>query len=421
MRTHSVRDIKTVASQVPGFVPSSRKLVFSWFEKLSHGRLLIMDNGIASGFGQLVNNAQVTGRIIINDPRAYQMVLHNGVLGAAEAYMEGYWDTPDLLSVIRVMAMNINQTAAMDGHKRWLQKMFLGLHGRFHKNSLAGSKRNIVAHYDLGNEFFSLFLDRTMMYSSAIFKPGVSCLEQAASHKLDVICQKLDLRPGQHVLEIGTGWGGFACHAALNFGCQVTSTTISREQYLFARKRVAELGIEGQVNILLEDYRELSGQYDRLVSIEMIEAVGHDYYADYFSRCGALLKPNGKMLIQSILVSDQRYDAARRNMDFIKRYIFPGGCLPSVAVISDHVARYTDMQIVTVDDISYDYTKTLACWRERFLQQLPQVRAQGFSDTFIRMWDFYLCYCQAGFMERTIHTDHIMMAGPQWRDSRYPC
>jgi cyclopropane-fatty-acyl-phospholipid synthase len=242
----------------------------------------------------------------------------------------------------------------------------------------------------------------------------------ASLNKIRRICEKLNLHAGDSFIEIGTGWGGFACYAAEHYGCKVTTTTISQEQYNMAVERVKLHGLEDRVTVLLQDYRLLEGQFDKLVSIEMIEAVGHEYYAEYFAKCSSLIKPEGKMVIQSILVSDQRYDVARKNTDFIKRYIFPGGCLPSHKVIAGHVANHTDLQIMQIDDITYDYAKTLAAWRERFMQKLPQVRLQGFSEEFIRLWEFYLCYCQAGFMERTIHTAQIVFAKPGWRDARYP-
>lgn len=420
MRVNSIRNIRESKESMLSWLPSAVKLVRSRLAAIEQGRLLLTDDDQMYEFGQCAEHAVVTGRIHIEDPRTYTMIAHNGILGAAEAYIQGFWNSPDLLAVIRVMARNIDRLQQLDQSRSGMNTLLLKLHAFFHRNNLYGSRRNIAAHYDLGNAFFSLFLDSTMMYSSAIYAEGVDCLEQAARHKLDVICRKLDLQQGQRVVEIGSGWGGFACHAAQHYGVHVTTTTISREQYEKTCQRVADQGLQDRVTVLFNDYRDLTGQYDRLVSIEMIEAVGHEFYPQFFSRCASLLKADGKMLLQAILVSDQRYHSARHNVDFIKRYIFPGGCLPSVAVIGDQVASHTDLQITAYQDISFDYARTLAAWRERFLQQLPAVRQQGFSDTFIRMWDFYFCYCQAGFMERTIHTAHIEMAKPQWRDHRYP-
>jgi len=277
------------------------------------------------------------------------------------------------------------------------------------------SRDNISAHYDLGNDFFSLFLDPTMMYSSAIFEDVDRGLDEAAVAKLDEICHQLELSPGDHLLEIGTGWGGMAIHAAKHYGCRVTTTTISQEQYDYACAAVKREGVADRVTLLLQDYRSLEGQYDKLVSIEMIEAVGHEFYREYFQRCSALLKPTGKMVIQAITMADQRYEQARDSVDFIKRYIFPGGCLPSVAVIADHLARDTDMQMVHLRDITQDYAVTLAHWRSRFMDKLEAVKAMGFDDNFIRMWDYYLCYCEGGFRERIISTVQLAFAKPGYR------
>lgn len=421
MRTSSVRDIKTSAALRQPLVPSARSLVLAQLQQITSGRLLLTDGDDSYSFGECADKARVTGRIEVLDARLYTLMLQRGMLGAAEAYMQGWWQTPDLVALIRVMARNLPSAARIDRRRSLWQRLALAGHALFHRNTLAGSRRNIAAHYDLGNDFFALFLDRSMMYSSAIYADGEQDLERAAAFKLDEICRKLSLSPADHVLEIGSGWGGFACHAARHYGCRVTTTTISREQYRRACQRVADEGLSDRVTVLLQDYRELQGQYDKLVSIEMIEAVGHEFYGDYFSCCSSLLKPEGQMLIQAILMADQRYDMARRHTDFIKRYIFPGGCLPSVSEIATAVARHSDMQLTALDDISYDYAKTLADWRQRFLQQLPAVRAQGFDEAFVRMWDFYFCYCQAGFMERSIHTAQLVFSKPGWRDPRYPC
>ncbi len=259
------------------------------------------------------------------------------------------------------------------------------------------------------------FSDPTMMYSSAVFERAGMTLEQASVAKLDRICRKLALNPGDHVLEIGTGWGGFALHAARHYGCRVTTTTISREQYELARARVAAAGLADRVELLLEDYRDLSGQYDKLVSIEMIEAVGHHYFDAYFRLCSGLLRPDGTMLLQAITIADQRYEAARKGVDFIKRYIFPGCCIPSVAVMSDAVARVTDMRLYHLEDIGPHYAITLARWRDNLLANLDQVRALGYPESFIRMWEFYFCYCEGGFDERVIGDVQMLLVKPSAR------
>ncbi|HSW51639.1 MAG TPA: cyclopropane-fatty-acyl-phospholipid synthase family protein, partial [Sulfuricaulis sp.] len=283
------------------------------------------------------------------------------------------------------------------------------------RNSRTGSRRNIAAHYDLGNEFFRLMLDETLMYSSAVFERPDMTLAEAQRARLDRICRKLALGPRDHVLEIGTGWGGFALHAATHYGCRVTTTTISREQYALAQERIAQAGLSDRVTVLLEDYRDLRGEYDKLVSIEMIEAVGHEYYETFFARCSALLKPDGLMLLQAITIADQRYEAARKSVDFIQRYIFPGSCIPSVSVMAQAVARATDMKLLHLEDIGPHYATTLRHWRERLYANADAVRQLDLSEEFLRMWEFYLCYCEGGFAERALGDVQLLLAKPQNR------
>lgn len=420
MRVNSVREVNAGYEKNVANKSFARRILFRTFEDVVFGRLIISEEGQVSEFGQSAELALFTARIDVTDNRLYSLVLSRGIIGAAEAFMQGYWHTPDLVNVVRLMVKNMDMLDNMDTSGSLLRSAFLKIFALLHVNDLEGSRKNISAHYDLGNDFFKLFLDPSMMYSSAVYENDHDSLDQAAEHKLDIICQKLSLSVDDHVIEIGTGWGGFACYAAKHYGCKVTTTTISKEQFDLAVDRVKREGLEDKVEVLFEDYRKLEGQYDKLVSIEMIEAVGHEYYQEYFAKCSDLLKPEGQMLIQAILMSDQRYDKARKSVDFIKRYIFPGGCLPSVHEISKHVANSTDMQTIDVHDITYDYAKTLAAWREAFFEKLPEVKEQGFSDEFIRMWDFYFCYCQGGFMERVIHTAQFVFAKPHWRDPRYP-
>jgi len=286
------------------------------------------------------------------------------------------------------------------------------------RNTRGGSSRNIQAHYDLGNDFFQLFLDPTMMYSSGIFEHLQMTLEEASIAKLERICRKLDLKPGDRVIEIGTGWGGFAMHAARHYGCHVTTTTISPSQHAMARERIAAAGLSEQIDLLLTDYRDLGtrgGQYDKLVSIEMIEAVGHHYYDTYFRQCSELLKPEGAMLLQAITIADQQYEVAKNSVDFIQRYIFPGSCIPSVTAISDSLARVTDLRLTHLEDIGPHYATTLRLWHDNFDAQLDAVRALGYPETFIRMWQFYLCYCEAGFIERVIGDAQLLLIKPQCR------
>ncbi len=429
MRVDSIKEF----SNFSGINPSQRftsgfykKALLSQFKKLEFEHLALFDHTSESlesySFGCNQSLAKLSAHVDIQDQRAFDLIVTGGSIGAAEAYMQGYWTSPDLLQVLRFFVINLDTLQNLNDSTSWLKQTTFKLLHRLNANNIQGSKRNISAHYDLGNEFFELFLDPSMMYSSAIYQNDKQSLEQASFHKLDTICKKLELQPEHHVVEIGTGWGGFACHAAQHYGCNVTTTTISKKQFERAKQRVRDLQLEDKVTVLFEDYRLLdtSTKYDKLVSIEMIEAVGSEFYDSYFKTCSNLLKDDGQMLIQSILMNDQRYDLARQQMDFIKRYIFPGGCLPSHQVISDHICNHSDLQLMDVHDITYDYAKTLRDWNDRFQEKLELVKEQGYNDLFIRMWEYYLCYCEAGFMERSIHTAQFVWAKPRWRDSRYP-
>ena len=393
----------------------AREAIFRLLSKLQVGSLTLHEGPCSHHFGSVDKPHEPQAEVHIHSPAVYSQMLTGGSIGSGEAYMKGYWSSPDAMDVMRIFSANLVLLNKFDASQSVFVKLALKIAHRFNRNTYKGSQLNIAAHYDLGNEFFQLFLDPTMMYSSALFSDKSASLEVASETKLDELCQQLELKPGDHLLEIGTGWGGMAIHAAKNFGCRVTTTTISQEQYDFASARVREEGLEGQITLLCEDYRNLTGEYDKLVSIEMIEAVGHDFYQNYFRMCSGLLKPNGKMVIQAITMADQRYKEARDSVDFIKRYIFPGGCLPSVAVMAQHIARDTDMQIVHLRDITNDYAETLAHWRQRFLANLEAVRGMGFSEEFVRMWDFYLCYCEGGFRERVISTVQLAFAKPDYR------
>lgn len=397
----------------------ARQVLLKLFGGLQRGRLTIHEGEATRHFhGSDTCREDIDAVIVVENPLVYRRVLSGGVLAAGEAYMLGQWHSPDLVAVIRLFCANIATMDSMDSSASPLRQAGLKLYHAFKKNSLKGSQENISAHYDLGNDFFELFLDKSMMYSAAVFPRPDASLEEASLYKLDLLCRQLQLSEADHLLEIGTGWGGLAIHAARHYGCRVTTTTISREQYEYACNRVEQEGLGDRVTLLCEDYRKLTGHYDKLVSVEMIEAVGHNYYQDYFSRCNSLLKPDGLMAIQAITVADQRYLKARDSVDFIKRYIFPGGCLPSMEVIAGHLAKDTDMQLVHLHDITDDYAQTLAHWRERFFQSLGQVHEQGFDDVFERMWEFYLCYCEGGFRERVISTVQLTFAGPDYRFNR---
>jgi cyclopropane-fatty-acyl-phospholipid synthase len=357
--------------------------------------------------------------IDVIDVGFYRAIAANGSVGAGEAWMEGHWRCDDLVGLIRLLVQN---RELLDGMETGVARLggiaMRGLHA-LRKNTREGSRRNISAHYDLGNEFFSLFLSEDLMYSSALYAGDDDDLETASTRKLDRICQKLRLRPGDRVIEIGTGWGGFAVHAARQYGCHVTTTTISREQHALAASRVAEAGLQDRVTLLLEDYRDLKGTYDKLVSIEMIEAIGAQYLDTYFGKLASLLKPDGLALVQAITIEDHRYKQALHSVDFIKRHVFPGSFIPSIAVMLDAKTRSSDLALTHLEDFGSSYARTLHAWRKRFMARLPEVRAQGFDERFVRMWEFYLAYCEGGFLERSIGVAQLLMAKPGNRDAEF--
>jgi cyclopropane-fatty-acyl-phospholipid synthase len=389
----------------------ARRLVWRRLESLDEGRLTIDDGGECREFGRSGSGA-LAAKIEVRDPRFYRQLVLGGSLGAAEAYIRGYWTCDDLVSLVRLFSRNVTVANDLErGPARVLSPLARIAHG-WRRNTPSGSRRNIAAHYDLGNEFFSLFLDETMAYSCAIFPQAASTLHEASVAKFDRVCRKLGLTADDHVLEIGSGWGGFAVHAAGHYGCRVTTTTISRKQYEYTRQRIQTAGLADRVTVLCEDYRVLQGSFDKLVSIEMIEAVGYQYFDTYFRICSERLKPHGMMLLQAIVIPDQRYDAYRRSADFIQRYIFPGGCLPSPGAICRSLGRATDLQVFHLEDITAHYAETLAHWRQRFRANLERVRRLGFSEEFNRTWDFYFCYCEGGFRERMIGEVQMLLTKP---------
>lgn len=377
-----------------------------------HGRITLVAGADHRHYGQRTARCPIDVTVRVHDARFWSELAFGGSIGAGEAYMHGYWSVNDLTGLVRILLQN---RAVLDGMETGLARLTDPLQKALHwlnRNTRAGSRRNIAAHYDLGNDFFRLFLDPTMMYSSAIFEHPQMTLEQAQRARLDRICLKLDLRPSDHLLEIGTGWGGMAIHAAQHYGCRVTTTTISRQQYELARERIAQAGLEDRITLLLEDYRDLDGRYDKLVSIEMIEAVGHQYYDTYFARCGRLLADDGLMLLQAITIADQRYETARRSVDFIQRHIFPGSTIPSVTAMLAAATRSSDLKLAHLEDIGPHYATTLRKWRGNFRRNIEAVRALGYPDEFIRMWEFYLCYCEGGFAERALGDVHMLLARP---------
>ncbi len=392
-----------------------RRAVFRRLEKLAHGCVTVVDAEGAHEFGRAGADCPLRATVIIHDFDAYRLLALRGSIGVGEGYMVGDWSCDDLPALVRIFVLNQDALLGLEkGLTRLMMPLFRLLYAR-RDNTRRGSRANIAAHYDLGNEFYGLFLDDTLMYSAAIFPNPDASLREASVAKIDRICRKLELNPNDHLLEIGSGWGGFALHAARHYGCRVTTTTISREQYRLARERVREAGLEDRVTVLCQDYRDLRGSYDKLVSIEMIEAVGERHLNTYFRACAQLLKPQGMMLLQAITIADQKYDQYRSEVDFIQHYIFPGGFLPSLTAIAEILARATDLRVFHLEDIGTHYATTLRHWRERFLANLERVRALGFPDTFIRMWEYYLCYCEGGFRERAIGTVQLLLTKPLCR------
>lgn len=402
----------------------AKQILFKRLTNLAHGTITIIDNtsdvGTELKFGssqQLSALDDIHVVLEVKNSQFYGEVVFGGSIGAGEAYMQGYFDCENLTDLIRLMVRNQSLLDTIESSfarltspiQKWLHIV--------NKNTQAGSRRNIAAHYDLGNDFFKLMLDPTMMYSSAIFENSKQSLEDASLAKLKSICKKLDLKEHDHVLEIGTGWGGFAIYAAKNYGCKITTTTISQQQYLLAIERIKAAGLEDKIEVLLSDYRDLTGTYDKLVSIEMIEAIGHQFYDTYFAQCSRLLKPSGMMLLQAITITDQRYASALKSVDFIQRYIFPGSCIPSVTAMLSSITKSTDLRLFNLQDIGPHYATTLAKWRDNFFEHIDAIRMMGYPETFIRMWDFYLCYCEGGFKERALGDVHMLLVKPENRRS----
>lgn len=399
-----------------GITAEIRARLLSGFNDLPWGCIRLQDPrgermlGVPSNPGPEVN-------VTVHDLDFYIYAGLGGSVGAGQSYFLGLWDTDELVDLVRIMVRNRELLDGMDGGlARIGQPLYQWFHRR-RENSLGGSRANIAAHYDLGNDFFELMLDDSMMYSSGIYMSEDTTLAQAQQHKLDLLCDKLQLTPDVHLLEIGTGWGGLAVHAARRHGCRVTTTTISREQFDYARRRVQDAGLEDRIEVLCEDYRDLSGRFDRIISVEMIEAVGDRYFDLYFRRLDELLENDGMVLLQAITIEDQRYERYRKSVDFIKRFVFPGGCLPSVWSMLDSVRRVTNLRVRHLEDIGEHYARTLADWRHTCDAKAGELLALGYPDTFQRLWRFYLAYCEGGFLERAIGDVQILFEKP---GSRWP-
>ncbi|MFT5930139.1 MAG: cyclopropane-fatty-acyl-phospholipid synthase [Oceanospirillaceae bacterium] len=400
MNISKAQDIETT-----GNTSFSKRIVLSLLKKLTDGHIRLIDSGNEVLFGN--SDADIKATIIIHDTKAYSRILWGGSIGAGEAYVEGLWSSENLVDVIRLFSRNL---AALEKHEQrfgFLLNIINIAKHRLNRNSKAGSRTNIAAHYDLSNEMYRFFLDEAMQYSSGIFPHETTTLAEAQQHKLKTICEALNLTEDDQLLEIGTGWGGLACYAAKNYGCHVTTTTISDAQFDLAQERINDEKLSHKITLLKKDYRDLTGQYSKIVSIEMIEAVGHKFMPTYFEMLDKLLKPGGKSFIQAITMNDQRYDSYVNNVDFIQRNIFPGGHLPSISVICDLLKNNTNMYMKQLSDYRIDYAKTLSAWRASFLDNREAIKSLGFNDDFIRLWEYYFSYCEGGFRESAIGLAHI--------------
>jgi cyclopropane-fatty-acyl-phospholipid synthase len=384
-----------------------KRRFFDNFNQIEFGQITFVDAGQVTvcGAGQATDV-----RVTINDNRFYTNVASGGAIGAAESYMQGLWSCESLTELVQILIRNRKVLDGMgrNAFKKWAYKFLHVLN----RDTELGARKNIAAHYDLGNDLFKTFLDPTMTYSSGFFASQADSMETASIAKLDMICKKLKLSASDQVIEIGAGWGSFALHAARNYGCHVTTTTISQAQYDLAKSRIERAGLEGNITLLLKDYRDLKGTFDKLVSIEMIEAVGLEFLGDYFSKCADLLKPSGNMLIQAITIADQQFEFSRKNVDFIQRYIFPGGALPSVTALTATATEHTDLRLFALEDITAHYGMTVNRWREQFSQNIERIKNLGYDNQFLRMWEYYLCYCEGGFNERAIGCVHAEFHKP---------
>lgn len=391
----------------------ARKLLCHALKGIQSGHLSIVEGSQCWEFGEAASATDLSARIEVQNGDLWATVLTRGSIGAGEAWMAGYWQSPDLTAVIRLFVRNRDVLNTLDGSGSYVARFAMRTLHHLNKNTVEGSKRNISAHYDLSNDFFLSFLDPTLMYSSAVFAHPTQTLYDASLHKLECICQQLQLKDSDHLVEIGSGWGAMAIYAAKHYGCRITSVTISQEQYELAKERIEAEGLSDRIHLMLKDYRELIdsetlGSFDKLVSIEMIEAVGADFQAEYFRICSDLLKPGGLALIQAITIEEKYYQAYLNDTDFIRHYIFPGGCLPTLERMDKLTRQHSQLRLDNSRDITLDYAHTLKLWRENFFQQIEKIKALGFNDRFIRMWEFYFCYCEGGFRERSTGTHQVL-------------
>ena len=412
------RSLSKFVGNLPVLDKGCRSILFKKFKDLKNGYLLIVDKSGAAPvqheFGDKTAELQAT--VTVYKTSFYSRTLLGGSIGNGESYVDGDWDTQDLTNLVRIFVLNRDLLQSIDGGigslLQPIQRVFHGLRG----NTISGSLENIRSHYDIGNDFFKLFLDETMMYSSALYENKDSTLHEASVLKIATLCKKLELKPEDHLVEIGTGWGSLAIHAAKTYGCRVTTTTISIEQFNYATEKVKEAGLENQVTVIFEDYRKITGVYDKLISVEMIEAVGLDNLDVYFEKCSSLLKPNGIMVLQAITIRDQFYSNARKSVDFIQRHIFPGTGIPSVHAIMNSITKKTDMILVEQKDFAEDYAHTLRDWSQRLTKNKDEITKLGYPDFLYRLWQYYFSYCEGGFRERAIGLSQITLTKTNYRN-----
>jgi cyclopropane-fatty-acyl-phospholipid synthase len=404
------------AAQRPSLLAQlGRRVLFGTLSRIQRGEVCLIDSDGRHHFGHRTEDFPLQVTLTVQHPQFYVHAAFGGTIGVGESYINGLWRCDNVTDLVRIVIANREVIEGVDRGLGAVAQPLRRLAHWLHRNTRRGSARNIAAHYDLGNDLYKLMLDETMAYSCGIFTSEHATLAEASRAKFDAACRKLALSPADHLLEIGTGWGGLAIHAAQHYGCRVTTTTISRAQHDYAADLIGRLGLRDRITLLLEDYRDLKGRYDKLVSIEMIEAVGARFLDTYLAKCGSLLKDSGAMLLQAITVQDQFYERGLRTVDFIQRFVFPGSFIPCVSAITDSIKRISDLKVFHLEDIGAHYARTLAAWRRNFFDHLQEVKQLGYPERFVRLWEFYLSYCEAGFAERRLGDVQMLLAKPGYR------